>query len=153
MQSLASGSAFSSCVSVVLNMACQNLNGCNTACWQAKEEGPLVPAERHTDGSRVQLWLWWMETVNQFSTFTVRRKILRNLLCPPQPALDLFLRGRPLQHKSLQAAGMGSSGSAKCFLKLHAVENISVMQQWTGEVACERCSSQICMVKIKHQNI
>lgn len=138
MQSLASGSAFSSCVSVVLNVARQNLNGCITACWQAKEESPLLLAERHTDGSRVQLWLWWMKTVNQFCTIAVRRMNLRNLLCPPEPALDLFLRGRPVQHKSLQAAGMGSSGSARCLFKGHAVENISVMQHWTSKVASLR---------------
>lgn len=69
-------------------------------------------------------------------TLTMRRiNILRNLLCPPEPAPNLFLRGRPVQHKSLQAAGVGSSGSVKCTnVKLHVDENISIMQRWTDIV-------------------
>lgn len=71
---------------------------------------PLLPTERRADGSRVQPTRC-MKTIE-----AVRRmNILRNLPCPPEPAPSLFLRGRPFQHKSLQAAGVGSSESEKMF--------------------------------------
>lgn len=69
----------------------------------------LLLAGGHTDGGRG------------------RMDILRNPPCPPEPARHLSLRGRPLRHKSLQAAGAGSSGSVTWlffFLKVHVHENI-----------------------------